>query len=72
MSFPVYLPAGSLRVHPHWVFETLAYAVGFCVYRWLRRRNGDVLDDASRWWLGPLRMQGAGALSTISPARVEA
>lgn len=31
------------------VFEVLAYAVGFAVYRALRRRRGDFLDDPARW-----------------------
>jgi len=38
-------------VHPHWVFETLAYAVAFRVYLYLRRGRGDVLDDSRRWWV---------------------
>lgn len=50
MPLPVYLHIGSLRVHPHWVFETLAYAVAFRVYLWMRRAEGDVLDLANRWW----------------------
>ena len=51
MSFPVYLNFGGLRWHPHWVFETLAYAVAFRVYLYLRRGRGDVLDDSRRWWV---------------------
>ena len=50
-SFPVYLQLGSWRVHPHIVFETLAYAAAFRVYLWLRRRNGDALPDTNRWWV---------------------
>jgi prolipoprotein diacylglyceryltransferase len=61
MAFPVYLSIGSLRLHPHWVFETLAYAAGFRVYLWLRRRNGDALDDASRWWVIAAAAMGAVA-----------
>ncbi|SRR5579871_582106 len=51
MSFPVYLPLGSFKLHPHVVFETLAYAVAFRVYVALRKRAGDALDDANRWWV---------------------
>lgn len=29
MSFPVYLWLGSIRVHPHILFESLAYAIAF-------------------------------------------
>lgn len=36
MTFPVYLEIGSWRIHPHFVFEVLAYAIAF---RLLLRRN---------------------------------
>ena len=51
MYFPLYLYFGTLRVHPHWIFETLAYATAFQVYLALRRRNGDSIDPAGRWWV---------------------
>ena len=51
MPFPLYLRFGGFRIHPHWIFETLAYAVAFQVYLALRRRNGDSIDLASRWWV---------------------
>jgi phosphatidylglycerol:prolipoprotein diacylglycerol transferase len=51
MEFPVYLRIGSFSLHPHWVFETLAYFVGFRVYLWLKKRNGDIVADESRWWV---------------------
>jgi len=59
MSFPVYLPVGSLRIHPHLVFETLAYAVAFRAYLRLRKRRGDVLDDGNRWWMIAAAAMGA-------------
>jgi prolipoprotein diacylglyceryltransferase len=42
------IPIGS---HPAWhpVFETLAYAAGFAVYRLLRARQGDVVNEPQRW-----------------------
>lgn len=42
------LPIGS---HPAWhpVFEALAYAAAFAVYRWQRSRRGDVLAEPQRW-----------------------
>src|SRR3984957_5865995 len=64
-GFPVYLHLGSLRVHPHLVFETLAYAVAFRVYLWLRARNGDALPDANRWWVVCAAAAGALAGSKI-------
>jgi prolipoprotein diacylglyceryltransferase len=44
------LPIGS---HPalHSVFETLAYAGGYAVYKRDRARTGDVLSDDHRWFI---------------------
>jgi len=39
MTFPVLLQLGSLTLHPHFVFETLAYFVGFRLYLALRKRH---------------------------------
>lgn len=36
MEFPVYLHIGSWRIHPHVLFETLSYFIGFRVYLWTR------------------------------------
>lgn len=45
--------AAMLRIgsHPFWhpIFETLAYAAGYAVYRWLRGRQGDVITEPARW-----------------------
>jgi len=49
VSFPVYLEIGSLRVHPHALFEGLAYLIGFRLYLGNRRRRGDVIDGRTRW-----------------------
>lgn len=51
MTFPVYIPIGSLRIHPHLIFETAAYAIAFRVYLVVRKRAGDALDDGNRWWI---------------------
>jgi len=51
MSFPFYFHLGSFRLHPHVVFESLAYFTAFRVYVSLRRRRGDAIDDANRWWV---------------------
>jgi phosphatidylglycerol---prolipoprotein diacylglyceryl transferase len=64
-DFPVYLHFGPFRVHPHAVFETLAYLAAFRVYVWLRRRNGDALVDANRWWVIAAAALGAMAGSKI-------
>lgn len=51
MSFPVYARLGTLVLHPHQVFETLAWAVGFLVYFRARQRAGDVLSPEHRLWV---------------------
>ncbi len=37
MEFPVYLYLGSWRIHPHVLFESLGYFLGFRLYLWTRR-----------------------------------
>jgi|GEM_PF-33697 len=40
MDFPVYIEIFGARIHPHPVFEMLAYFVGFRLYLSLRKRAG--------------------------------
>lgn len=42
------IPVGS---HPAWhpVFESLGYAAGYAVFRWMRGRRGDVIAEPQRW-----------------------
>ena len=49
LDFPVYLWLGPLAIHPHWLFESLAYLLGVRVYAWVKRRQGDALDPSARW-----------------------
>jgi len=53
------IPIGS---HPAWhpVFETLAYAAGYAVFRRLRARQGDVVAEPQRWTV--LAAAAVGAL----------
>jgi prolipoprotein diacylglyceryltransferase len=53
------IPIGS---HPVWhpVFETLAYAAGYGVFRHLRERQGDVVAEPQRWTV--LAAAAVGAL----------
>jgi len=48
--------------HPAWhpVFETLAYAVAYAVFRWQRARQGDVVAEPQRWTV--LAAAAVGAL----------
>jgi len=48
MSFPVYIRIGSLALHPHWVFESLAYLLAFLVFRRRRSQFGDVVNRRTR------------------------
>jgi prolipoprotein diacylglyceryltransferase len=48
MTFPVYIDIGLARIHPHWLFESASYAVGFWVLARLRRR-GDPVPHDLRW-----------------------
>lgn len=68
MSFPAYLHLGSLDVHPHWIFESLAYTAGFYLYRHLRRQSGDVIDSRARWWVIIAAMMGGFAGSRFLSA----
>jgi len=51
MTFPVLIRLGPLALHPHWVFETLAYTLAGYVYARDRRRGGDVVETRIRWWV---------------------
>lgn len=53
----------SIGSHPAWhpVFETLAYAAGYQVFRWMRRQSGDVVAEPQRWTV--LAAAAVGALS---------
>ena len=39
MTFPTYVSLFGLRVHPHLLFDLLAYSGGFQLYRWTVRRD---------------------------------
>jgi phosphatidylglycerol---prolipoprotein diacylglyceryl transferase len=59
MPFPVYISIGSLKIHPHLIFETAAYAIAFRIYLVMRKRAGDALDDGNRWWIIASATMGA-------------
>ena len=65
MSFPVYLRLGPVSIHPHWVFESLAYLVGFRVYLQLRKAQGDALNDETRGWVIAAAILGAALGSKL-------
>jgi phosphatidylglycerol---prolipoprotein diacylglyceryl transferase len=49
----------------HWLFETLAYIVGFRLYLWQRRRRGDVVSDSTRWSVIAAAIAGAALGSKL-------
>jgi len=65
IAFPVYIPLGPWLLHPHAVFETLAYFVGFRLYLLLRRRGGDAVSDQTRWSVIAAAIAGAALGSKL-------
>jgi phosphatidylglycerol:prolipoprotein diacylglycerol transferase len=65
VQFPVYIVIGPLRLHPHLVFETLAYFIGFQLYLWQRRRQGDRIADGTRWSVIAAAIAGAAIGSKV-------
>ena len=59
MPFPVYLHFGPVTIHPHLLFEAIAYSVGFRSYLALRKSRGDSLDAPHRWWIVASATSGA-------------
>jgi prolipoprotein diacylglyceryltransferase len=49
LHFPFMLKIGRLYLHPHLVFETLAYCGAFLLYRWQRAHFGDLIPSRTRW-----------------------
>ncbi|MCI3923178.1 prolipoprotein diacylglyceryl transferase [Paenibacillus sp. TRM 82003] len=49
MTFPVMIPIGPISLHPHVVFEALAYFIGFRVYLWTRDKGA--YDGIQSLWL---------------------
>ncbi len=64
MEFPVTFEIGGLPIHPHFVFEALAYAVGFRLFLWQRRRH-DVLGSGDRWTIVVAAIVGAALGSKL-------
>ena len=65
MNFPVYVGVGPVRIHAHWVFESLAYLVGFRLFLWMRRRSGDTLPSSQRLSVVAAAILGAAVGSKV-------
>ena len=65
MHFPVYLWLGPLPIHPHWLFETLAYLAGARIYGLIKARTGDTISTDDRWWVVAAAAVGAAVGSKL-------
>ena len=65
MSFPVYFHLFGFTINPHFVFESLAYSVGFATFRLLQQRFGDPVPHSVRWSVVAAAVAGAAAGSKI-------
>jgi phosphatidylglycerol:prolipoprotein diacylglycerol transferase len=46
MTFPVWIKIGPVLIHPHFLFEALAYFIGFRVYLYTRDKKRMPMDKA--------------------------
>lgn len=44
------IPLGPWAIHPHWLFESLGYFLGFRFYLLARRQRGDSVSTLNRYW----------------------
>ena len=65
MSFPLDIHVGGWTISSHFVFETLAYVMGFRLYLARRRRHGDPISDSHRW-----SVLAAGAVGAVVGSRL--
>jgi phosphatidylglycerol---prolipoprotein diacylglyceryl transferase len=65
MNFPLRFHLGPLTLHAHWVFESLGYFIGFRLYLWQRKRQGDVVDFEHRMWVIAAAIAGAALGSKV-------
>jgi phosphatidylglycerol---prolipoprotein diacylglyceryl transferase len=65
LHFPFFLQFGEFRLHPHFVFESLAYTMGFLLYRRLRARYGDAIPAGTRWSVTVAAIFGAAVGSKL-------
>lgn len=65
MTFPVMVPLGPFHVHPHYVFDLLAYSGGVRLFLRERRRLGDTIDTHARWSVIAAAILGAAIGSKV-------
>jgi prolipoprotein diacylglyceryltransferase len=65
VTFPAMVPVGPLQLHPHLVFDVLAYSSGFRLFVRQRRRLGDTVDGRTRWSVVAAAIFGAAIGSKV-------
>jgi phosphatidylglycerol---prolipoprotein diacylglyceryl transferase len=65
VSFPIRFQIGSLSIHAHWLFKSLAYLIGFRLYLRQRKRQGDVVNFEQRMWVVAAAIAGAALGSKV-------
>lgn len=63
--FPVYVRLAGFRIHPHLLFESLAYIIAFLLFLRLRRILHDGVSDETRWSVITAAAVGAALGSRI-------
>jgi phosphatidylglycerol:prolipoprotein diacylglycerol transferase len=63
MHFPFWINLGFIKLHPHVVFETLAYFIGFRIY--LYTRNKEKLPVQQAVWVIVAAIVGAAIGSKL-------
>jgi len=48
MNFPINIPFGQSVIPFHFICETLAYAIGYRYYAYLKKKNQDLISDSNR------------------------
>src|SRR4051812_6058979 len=61
----LFLQVGSFAIPAHFLFESLAYTVGFAIYRHAKRKEGDVISRTDRSSVVVAAILGAAVGSKI-------
>lgn len=51
MHFPVSIQIGDISILLHSIFETAGFFIGFRYFLYLRKRQGDVIEQSNRVWI---------------------
>lgn len=51
MHFPVSIQIGNISILLHSIFETTGFFIGFRYFLYLRKRQGDVIEQSNRVWI---------------------